>query len=272
MKLGALVQEIQEQIDREEALWLVSAALDIRKSDIFYRQDEILSDAQLVKCRDYTERRATGEPLAYIHGEVEFYDCTLHVTPAVLIPRPETEILADLIVHELQDRKPGVLWDICCGSGCLGIALKKKNPEWKVILADLSPDAVAVATENAMKNAVGVDLRIGDLLLPFTGEKADVVVCNPPYIPQGEYEALDAGVRDFEPELALLAGESGLEVYERLAEELPALLSRQAKIYLEIGYNQGKALMKIFSSSHWKRRELRKDYAGWDRFFLLDFE
>ncbi len=204
------------------------------------------------------------EPLEYKLGSIDFYGCKLKIDPRVLIPRQETEILVDHITKKLRGNS---LWDVCTGSGCIGIALKNKFPHLQVSLSDLSWDALDLAKENAQ----GLDIEIlhGDLLAPFQGRKTDHIVVNPPYISEKEYFTIDPSVRDFEPKMALVGGEKGVEFYERLAADLPPFLNPKAQVFLEIGYNQEEPLNQIFSSQIWKK-ECLKDWSGKSRFFFLE--
>ena len=212
--------------------------------------------------------------MAYISGKIEFYGCTIALNPSVLIPRPETEILVDKIVSSLKnDHLQGkILLDLCCGSGCIGIALKKALPELDVYLSDCSSDAIAVAASNATSNEVHVTCLIGDFLTPFYGKKCDYFVCNPPYISESEYLELDPEVKEFEPCLALVAGKSGLEFYHRLAQELPNYLHPGGKAWFEIGYQQGAALKNLFQGAPWMGTYVENDWGGHNRFFFLENE
>jgi len=165
-----------------------------------------------------------------------------------------------------------VAWDLCCGSGCLGVSLKKALPALEVSLSDLSEKAIEIAKANASMNDATVCFYQGDLLSPFRQGKADFVLCNPPYISNQEFDSLDLSVRLYEPKIALASGPSGLEFYIRLADELPVYLNRGAKVFLEIGAGQGAAVGAIFGAKCWKTKCLEKDWAGHDRFFFLEFE
>jgi release factor glutamine methyltransferase len=246
----------------------------LNRLELYLEFERPLTETELNQCRERLNRRANGEPLVYIHGQVEFYGCSLRITPAVLIPRQETEILVDKIAAELSqcDLEGKFLWDVCCGSGCIGIALKKRFPALQVTLSDLSEAALEIAAINAKRNEVDVQLLQGDLLAPFKGQKAHFFVCNPPYIAQKEYTDLEKEVRDFEPKLALVAGERGTEVYERLASDLPSYLHAKAKVWLEIGYQQDEALFELFKAAPWRDQKLEKDWSGHPRFFLLENE
>lgn len=259
---------------RRSAEELLAYVLGVKRMDLYLYHDRPLVEAELEKMRSLLKRKASGEPLEQILGEVEFYRCRIFVTPDVLIPRQETEILVDLIAKRIRERAEttGVLWDLCAGSGCIGLSLKKAFPELSVSLSDICPKALAVARKNAEINQLGVDFRLGDLLEPFFGETADFILCNPPYVPKNEYMALDSGVRHFEPAQALVGGERGTEFYERLACELPPFLKPGAQIFLEIGATQGTAVQEIFNSLPWRRSRLLKDWSGKDRFFFLEIE
>lgn len=271
---SAFLSEKSVERPRRSAEELLASVLCVKRMDLYLQHDRPLVESELEAIRPLLKRRAAGEPLEQILGECEFFHCRLAVTSDVLIPRQETEILVDLVAKKLGERPASgrILWDLCTGSGCIGLSLKKALPELSVSLSDLCPKALAVAKKNAEANGLTVDLRQGNLLDPFFGEKADVILCNPPYISQAEYDALDPGVRDFEPRQALLAGERGTEFYERIAKELPPFLRDGAQVFLEIGAAQGEAVQEIFNQLPWSRRSLLKDWAGKDRFFFLEIE
>ena len=174
---------------RRQAEELVADALNIKRLQLYTDFDRPLNEEELERCRQWLQRRGKGEPLAYIHGLVDFYHCRFEITPAVLIPRQETEILTDKIAKRLEKEnlEGKALWDLCCGSGCIGISISKQFPLLRVELADISPEAAAVAKNNAALNSVEVAVREGDLLAPFAGQKADFIVCNPPYVTEEEY-------------------------------------------------------------------------------------
>lgn len=262
---------VQPRLQAEE---LISQALGLKRMDLYLQFDRPLIDEEITKCRAWLQRRGQGEPLQYIHGQVEFFNCVIKVAPAVLIPRQETEILVDKVAKVMaQETLAGkVLWDICCGSGCIGIALKKRFPELTVCLSDISSNALALAAENAQDNGVEIELLKGDLLAVFDRKTADFIVCNPPYISEEEFSSLDTEVREYEPRQALISGKTGLEFYERLARELPSYLNPGSKIWFEIGTGQGKAIQKLFQNPFWKRSCIENDWSGHERFFSLEIE
>jgi release factor glutamine methyltransferase len=254
---------------RRTAEELLSFSLGMPRLDLYLQFDRPLQESELIPLREGLRRCALGEPVEYVLGTTSFYGCEISLDARVLIPRPETEILVDSVVKAISS-KSGVLWDLCTGSGCVGISLKKKMPTLQVVLSDLSRSALELALENGRKNGVEVGGVEGDLLEPFKGKKADFIVCNPPYLSAREYAEAPVSVKNFEPKGALLAGERGTEFYERLAVGLPPLLNPQAKVFLEIGALQGDAVRKIFSSGPWVSMTLQKDWAGLDRFFFLE--
>lgn len=270
----AFLQERQVERARRMAEELLAFVLQLKRLDLYLQFERPLEEQELTALRSYLKRKAKGEPLEYILGSVPFYHCHFEVNASVLIPRPETELLLHSICEELKgmDLSGKTAWDLCSGSGCLGIALKKRFPELRVCLGDFSKEALAVAQRNAQKNSVEVEFFEGDLLAPFKGEKADFVLCNPPYVSEEEYAALEPAVRDFEPRMALVGGKEGMEFYKRLDTELASFLKPQAKVYFEIGASQGEALKALYTASCWKSKKLEKDLAGRDRFFYLEFE
>lgn len=261
----------QPKLQAEE---IIADALGLTRMQLFLEHDRPLNEDELSRCRSFLTRRGEGEPSAYIRGYVDFYDCKIKVTRDVLIPRQETEILVDKIAQTLskEDIQGKILWDVCCGSGCIGIALKKKFPKLSVICSDIMPSALEVVRSNAAENQAEVNVLQGDLLSPFQGQKAHYIVCNPPYISEEEYTKLDREVKDYEPKSALVGGRDGLAFYRRLQHELPSRLHPQGKVWLEIGYNQGRAVLDLFKGAPWQNCQLAQDFAGHDRFISLEIE
>lgn len=259
---------------KRQAEDLLCELLQCPRAQLYTLLQRSLSMQEAHIAEDWMQRRLEGEPLAYIVGKVQFYHCWISVNRYVLIPRPETEILVDKIVSSLKalDLRGKVLWDLCCGSGCIGIALKKALPALTVYLADCSESVIALAQQNAEMNQVDVICLKGDLFAPFWGKKTHYFVCNPPYISESEYIILDKEVKEYEPHLALVAGKTGLEFYERLAQELPEYLYPQGRAWLEIGYQQGEAVQRLFHNFPWKKSWVENDWAGHNRFFFLENE
>lgn len=259
---------------RRSAEDLIAAAFKLNRLDLYLSYELPISESEIEKIRQLIKRRGQGEPTPYILENVEFYGCKLKVNADVLIPRQETEILVDTIVkyletHSLIGKK---LLDLCSGSGCLGLSIKKKFPELDVVLSDICPKALQVAAKNAISNGLEVSFKQGDFLAPLRGESFDFVVCNPPYIDLATYEVLGDEVKKFEPKLALVGGVNGLEFYERFANEGVSFLKPQGHVWFEIGFDQGKSVSQLFQKAPWKNLKLAKDWAGHDRFFSLEIE
>jgi len=252
----------------------IASALGMKRLELYMYFDRSLSEDELAKCREYVKRRGEREPIQYIEGVVDFADIDVLVDPSVLIPRPESEQLVYLIAEQLknEDLENKVLLDLCSGSGCIGLALKKRFPKLSVVLSDISEQAVELAQKNSRQNGLPVEILQGDLLEPFSGRKCDYLVCNPPYVSAGDYEDLAPEIREHEPKIALLAGEDDLVFYRRLSLDLPSHLNPKAKIWLKMGYDQGERVLRLFSSKPWKKQALIKDFAGIYRFFSLEIE
>jgi len=271
---AAFLTDHQIERPRRCAEDLLASILKVKRIDLYLQFDRPLVESEMVLMRQYLKRVIAKEPIAYIMGEVEFLGCRIEVTHDVLIPRNETEILADLVIKKLKVLEPAkrVLWDLCTGSGCIGLGIKRACSSISVVLSDICPRAIELAKSNSVKNCLQVECRVGDLLQPFLNEKADFVICNPPYVSKKEFDLLERSVRDFEPSLALLAGDQGTDFYERLSIELPRFLNPGAQVFLEIGHTQGGAVQEIFRKAPWMGSQILKDWAGHDRFFFLEIE
>ncbi len=257
--------QIKQALGEREGERILAHALSCSYSDLFLHFDQKLSPDALVIAERLVEGRRKGIPFEYLVGKVDFFNCTLHVNPDVLIPRVETEILLAYALKEIG--AVGSAWDLCTGSGALGLGLKKQRPLLDVTLSDLSSKAIAVAKKNAAFNQLAVELVWGDLFAPFTGKKAKYIFCNPPYISEKSYALLDKSVKEFEPKMALVAQEEGLEFYYRLFEGLKKHLLADGMAFLEIGFDQGKAVKNIFSPAF--HCEIKTDFSGKDRFVFL---
>ena len=248
---------------RRDAEDLLAHILGVKRLDLYLNFERPIEETELSYMRQALARLVQDEPLQYIEGFVQFLDCRIEVSPNVLIPRPETEGMAHTIVKLLEkDHRGKVLWDICTGSGCLGISIKKKLSDLSITLSDISEKAIAIAKRNASKNDVVVDVLQGDLFGPFFDQKADFIVSNPPYVSPIEYKDLDRSVRDFEPKLALYAEENGLEFYLRFAKELKKYLALDGKAWFEIGSNQAEDVINIFINHGFKAHCFFHDLAN----------
>lgn len=212
--------------------------------------------------RGLLDERGNHRPLQYITGEQEFMGILFFVNDKVLIPRQDTELLAEEARRRLS---PGdSLLDVCTGSGCLAVSLMKLVPGIRGTACDISAEALSVARENARRQQVDVEFRQGDLFSPIEG-RFDVIVSNPPYIPTGEIEGLMEEVRRFEPMLALDGSEDGLYFYRRLAAEAPDFLRDGGWLLVEIGCDQGRAVAELFEEAGFCEVNCKKDLAGLNR-------
>ncbi len=215
--------------------------------------------AELKKCITRLKR---GEPLGYVIGNVPFLDCNIRVDSSVLIPRAETEQLCEIIINDVGDAPVSIL-DVCTGSGCIAISLAKRLHA-KVLATDMSEDAVSIARQNALANLATVDFVVGDMFEKVRGS-FDIIVSNPPYISQNEFASLPKSVTHFEPQIALLGGEDGLDFYRTIAQNCPRFLNPNGTIYLEVGDTQANDVVKIFSDFDC---EIVNDYFGFSRFVI----
>ncbi len=213
--------------------------------------------------RRLLERRLEGVPLAYLTGTKEFWSIPFEVTPSVLVPRPETEGLVEKVL-ELSTREAETIVDVGTGSGCIAIALAGELPRAEIHAVDISERALRVARRNAARQkASRIAFHRSDLLSAFrgTGRRFDFIVSNPPYISRGEWDGLPADVRDFEPRRALLAGESGLELIERLVRRAGTFLKPGGYLVFEIGEEQRDRVLGLFGR-RWTEIETAWDLAG----------
>jgi release factor glutamine methyltransferase len=195
---------------------------------------------------EYIDERSTGKPAQYITGHQEFWGLDLVVSPAVLIPRPETEHVVETVLEIAKQSDAATyvheslkIVDVGTGSGCIAIALASELPGAQLFATDVSPDALEMARANAARLAFAdrIDFRSGDLLAPFASQKFDVIVCNPPYVSEAEPEKTQREVREFEPKLAVFGGPTGLEIYRRLIPQAHERLLREGWLVMEIGFS-----------------------------------
>ena len=206
---------------------------------IAHEDEPLAADAAGPFC-DLIERRLAGEPIQYITGEAEFYGLPFHVNRDVLIPRPETEHLVEKVMALAAEFVRPKIVDVGTGSGAIAVALAHALPFAEITATDISADALAVAKANVARNGVADRVRFfkGDLLEAVAGEHFDIVISNPPYVPESDHATLDVEVRDYEPAQALFAGEDGLQIYRRLIPAAFDALVPGGYLALEIGYGQ----------------------------------
>jgi release factor glutamine methyltransferase len=252
---------------RKEIEILLQDILECSRVDLYLRFEEPLAKTQLVKLRDWVQRRKSREPIQYITGKAGFYNLILDVTPDVLIPRPESERLVELLLSTVdRDEKISIL-DIGTGSGCLALALGKELPNANITGIDNSAKAIEIAKINAETLKIkNVKFLLMDIFEERIDEKYDILISNPPYIPQQEIESLMQDVKEFEPLSALTDYADGLTFYHKISEISPTIVNPNSWLYLEVGLGKHpKTAMKLFSNEKFKNVELIKDYNGDDR-------
>lgn len=216
---------------------------------------------QEVRFFDLLEERMKHVPVQYIIGEQEFCGLRFLVRPGVLIPRPETELLAEAVFQASSGKR---VLDLCTGSGCIAVTVAKLGSPAFVAATDYSLDALSVAKENALLQNVEVTFFHGDLF-ESVEETYDIIVSNPPYIKSEVIETLMPEVREYEPRLALDGAEDGLYFYRRICAEAKAYLNPGGRLLFEIGHDQGPEVAGLLSAAGYSEIEIKKDYAGLDR-------
>ena len=273
MKLAQLFSDFEEELIRQgeeaESLSFVYRSLkNLSFTDfVFALQQEVTEEEVFVK--GIFQQLAAHKPAQYIIGQADFYGMQLKVDERVLIPRPETEELVELILAENSEESLKVL-DIGTGSGAIALALAKNRPAWSVTAADISQEALNLASENAKNQKLNIFFKKSDCFAEIS-EKYDIIVSNPPYISREDESEVGLNVLHSEPHLALFADEDGLAIYRRIAEDAKDYLKDGGKIYLEIGYKQGQSVPDLFRK-HLPEKRVRtlKDQFGQDRMVVVD--
>jgi release factor glutamine methyltransferase len=251
---------------RLEAELLLAHLLQRARPYLLAHPEALLTPEQAATYAAHIARRAGGEPLPYITGHVEFYGLDFTVTPAVLIPRPETELLVEEALLWLKDHPQATAADIGAGSGCIAVTLAVQVPALRLIATDCSPAALTVARANAERHGVAgrITFLEGDLLAPLPAP-VELLVSNPPYVAEDEWDDLPPSVRR-EPRAALLAGPKGLDVLRRLLTQAPALLRPGGLLLVEIGERQGTAA-RALAQAAFPHADVRilTDLAGKER-------
>lgn len=260
---------------RLAAEMLLAKVLGCPRVALYTQFDRVVEPDQLAQYKQLIQQAAAGQPIAYLTGQREFYSLSFEVTPDVLIPRPETELLVD---HALaackQAQRTMRMWDACTGSGCVAVAAARYAPNLTVLATDISPAALAVAARNAQRHAVNgrVTLAQADLLslppehagmAPF-----DIVTANPPYVSDVDAANLPPSVRA-EPDMAVRSGPTGLEHIRRIVEQAPPVLAALGLIAMEFGFGQAEGVYELFhASGQYEELQVLKDHAGIERVML----
>ena len=247
-----------------EANELIVFATDLDRSGILYKQNEELSASSQKLIKKCLAKRKKGTPLQYILGEWEFYSLPFKVGKGVLIPRADSELLVDLVIEEIPSDEKVTVFDLCSGSGALGIAVAKNCSNAQVTLVEKSRKAFAYLKQNLELNEVDLTAVRGDIFKWKPRTPADIVICNPPYITKLEMLNLQKEVKN-EPTAALFGGADGLKFYRLLCTRAGDFLKKGGKIFVEIGYKQADDVKKLFKSAGFEQVEVFKDFGGNDR-------
>ena len=232
-----------------------------------YRDGALYASPELERrTRELVARHLAGEPVAYLIGEWEFYGLPLDISSEVLIPRPDTEVLAEQAIAYIKTLGECRVLDLCAGSGCVGLAIASQVPTCRVVLGDLSEGALRTCKQNVRRN--GLNARVTCLSVDAMDNPSpalwdfDVIVCNPPYIPSGDIAGLDASVRDYEPRMALDGGEDGLDYYRAITPKWKAALRLGGALLFEVGIGQAPAVEEILAQNGYQDIQSAQDTQG----------
>lgn len=265
---------------RLSAEMLLSHVLGIDRIALYTDFDKVVSEQKRTALRELVKRAAGSEPIQYLIGKTEFYSMGFEVCPDCLIPRPETELLIERAIEFLRTRNgKQAVCDLCTGCGCIAIAIAKNYSDARIVATDISDAALAVAARNIQTHQLSekINLIQGDLFEPLIPQidqyQFDLIVCNPPYVSSGEYEKLDANVRNYEPKIALHAGTEGLDIYRRICDKMGDFLKPDASVILEIGYAQGPAVRQLLQETGlFAEISIEKDFHDNDRVIIANRE
>lgn len=260
----------QNEESAQAAERLLLDRLGWTKTDLLMRFTECISDEESRQYLSDLNEYIAGKPIQYIVGVEWFYGYPLKVTEATLIPRPETEELVQRALAALEGKGPQKVLDIGTGSGAIAIAMKRERPQDEVTATDISEEALAVAKENAKNLHADIRFLQGNLLEPVQLETFDCIISNPPYIGEDEIDLMDKSVLDYEPHTALFAENNGLDLYEKMAFELPFYLKTDGYLFMEIGFGQGDKLLELYRKAFPdKMVTIEKDLSGLDRMLIV---
>ncbi len=259
---------------RREAASLLEHVTGRDRTFLITSAETTLAPEDVSRLRRLVERRAAGEPLQYITGHQEFYKLDFEVTPDVLIPRPETELLVETALDLLDEMEsPALILDVGTGSGCIAVSLLHEQADARAIGIDISERALRVASRNAARAGVDERLRLlaadGFNALDPSSARFDLIVSNPPYVAEDAVDALQREVRDHEPRLALTPGGDGLSVIRALLADAPRFLKPGGHLLVEIGFDQHEAVERLVDPRIWRLLAIHKDLQGIPRTVAL---
>ncbi len=264
---AAALRAAGDDTARLDSYLLLASALGRDKTFLYAHPEYGLPPEAESLFSAYTARRGAHEPLAYIIGEKEFYSLPFKVNSGVLIPRPDSECVVDAALAFVGGTSPVQLLDMCCGSGCIGIAAAVNNENITCTFADISDGALAVCRENIVRHGLNERSRTvrSDLYDALPDGFFDIITVNPPYVSESEYAGLSEDIKAYEPVMALTGGSDGLDIYRRLASGSAAHMRSGGVIIMEIGCTQAEAVTQLFTSAGFGDVKTQKDNAGRDR-------
>jgi release factor glutamine methyltransferase len=256
---------------RREAGSLLSFVIGKDRTFLISHAEDPLNPALLDRFREVVERRADGEPLQYITGVQDFYGREFRVTPDVLIPRPETELLVESALEVVAEVSAPLICDVGTGSGCIAVTLLCERTDARAVAVDVSEAALAVAAENARRHGVDerIELKSSNCFAGLDPTKFDLIVSNPPYVSSNALPGLQREVRDHEPLVALSPGADGLSVIRRLLEDGPDFAKPNGHMIMEIGFDQGERVQNLIDKKFWRLVEIRPDLQSIPRILVV---
>lgn len=276
-RLGKVLQEATRFLEgksiessRLNAEWLLAHVLNMSRMDLYLQFDKPLNQDERERYKTFLRRRVNREPLQYIIGETEFMSLPFKVTPDVLIPRPETEVLVEKVIEQFSKAGNLQILDVGTGSGCIAISIAHRLPESELTAVDVSAKALEVATKNSELNSVADRIAFKELDVVEYSENGfqnsfEVIVSNPPYIALSEWDDLQEEVKEFEPRISLCDEGDGLKFYRILARKTKEWLKNEGWIFLEIGHTQSEAVQEIFNEVGFKTKAVLPDLNGIER-------
>lgn len=263
--LSVTLVTAQRAIDPVDARALLSHVLGRDAAYLIAHADDALDAAAAERFRALAARRAAGEPVAYLTGAREFHSLTFKVTPAVLIPRPETELLVELALERIPEGHASRVLDLGTGSGCIAVSIAKARPSAHVVAVDRSEEALAVACDNARQLGAGnVAFRASEWYGALGSERYDVIVSNPPYVASGDAHLQQGDLR-YEPQAALASGADGLDAIRAIVAGAPAHLAAGGWLVIEHGYDQAARCRELMERADLQSVSTRRDLAGLER-------
>ncbi|MDI6829254.1 MAG: peptide chain release factor N(5)-glutamine methyltransferase [Armatimonadota bacterium] len=263
----AVLEKVEVETPLLDAEVMLSESLGVPRSYLFAHPEQHVEPAAASRFEFWLRLREQRVPLAYIIGHKEFHGLDIEVTPAVLVPRQETETLVEATVAVLKDIPSPLVAEVGVGSGAVAIALAKSIPSAKIFATDSSEEALQVARRNINRHGMEqrIELRLGNFLEPLAGLVFDVVVSNPPYIPTDEIPSLQPEVARYEPIMALDGGMDGLDCYRKIVREAPRYLKQGGRLLFEVGWEQAENVKAILASAGFVSIHALRDLSGVER-------